>query len=98
MVEIPAYYYQVIDASASREWLISEIVPNDDFSNRPEGFLVSPRHQPYVGRSQGHQKIYVSVYTLNSAYRSISGNQSLVNITRATARGGCSGRGASYWQ
>jgi len=90
MVEIPRYYYKIEDTPTYRDYLISD---------KPlDGFLVSPRHAPHDGFPEGHDKIYVSAYTLNSAYRSVSGNQSLANITRAAARAGCSARGADYWQ
>jgi hypothetical protein len=51
-----------------------------------------------IPRPQGHDKIYVGAYTCNAAYRSVSGNASLVSITRATARTGCANRGDAYWQ
>lgn len=89
MVEIPRYYYKIEDNASYRDFIISD---------QPlEGFSVSPRHAPCDQYPSGFEKIYVSAYTLNSSYRSVSGNQSVVSITRATARAGCKGRGSGYY-
>jgi hypothetical protein len=90
MVEIPLYYYKIIDTDDYRDYLISD--------TQRDGFLVSPRHAPHTGNTNGYSKIYASAYTLNTDYRSISGNQSIVSITRATARTGCRARGTGYSQ
>ncbi|WP_195985391.1 hypothetical protein [Clostridium sp. D33t1_170424_F3] len=89
MVEIPRYYYKIEETSTYRDFIISD-QPLD-------GFLFSPRHAPHSGNANGYEKIYVSAYTLNSSYRSVSGNSSVVSITRATARTGCKGRGNGYY-
>lgn len=89
MVEIPRYYYKIEDTASYRDFIISD---------QPlEGFSVSPRHAPCGQYPAGFEKIYVSAYTLNSDYRSISGNQSVVSMTRATARSSCKGRGSGYY-
>jgi len=97
MVEIPAFYYKIEDGALYRDFVISNADPSV-VTTPPTGFQLSPRHAPHSGFPNGHSKIYVSAYTLNSAYRSVSGNQSIVSITRAAARAGCSARGANYWQ
>lgn len=94
MVEIPAYYYKVEDSALFRDFIIASNKPGVD--PQPEGFLLSPRHMGTPGKPEGWDKIYTSTYTINSAYRSISGNTSLVSISRPTARAGCRNRGAQY--
>jgi len=90
MVEIPRFYFQITDTATERDFCISE---------RPlDGYQVSPRHAPTPTRPNGYDRIYVSAYTVSAGYRSISGQPNLVNITRAAARAGCSGRGANYCQ
>jgi hypothetical protein len=91
MVEIPKYYYKVVEDTDTRDYLISDF-PIDDT------WFVSPRHAPTSENPNGWEKIYVSAYTLNSNYQSVSGNQSRVSITRATARANCANRGTGYWQ
>jgi len=91
MVEIPKFYYKIVDNGDIRDYFISDKLPD-------ETWLVSPRHAPTPANPAGCDKIYVSAYTLNSSYRSVSGNQSVVNITRATARTNCAARGNGYWQ
>ena len=88
MVEIPRFYFKVEDTTTHRDYIISD---------QPlEGYEISPRHAPHAGKPAGYDKIYVSAYTLNDAYRSLSGNASIVSITRAQARAGCKGRGSLY--
>jgi hypothetical protein len=91
MVEIPKFYYKVVENTDTRDYLISDKQIDDTW-------LVSPRHAKTTARPDGYDKIYVSAYTLNSSYRSVSGNQSQVSMTRATARTSIHGRGAQYWQ
>jgi len=91
MVEIPKYYYKVVEDTDTRDYLISDTQVDNTW-------LVSPRHAPTSENPNGWEKIYVSAYTLNSNYQSVSGNQSLVSITRATARTNCANRGAGYSQ
>jgi hypothetical protein len=87
MVEIPLYYYQIVDTADYRDYLISD--------TQRDGFAPSPRH---VINGRVVSKIYASAYTLNSDYRSISGNLSITSISRATARAGCMSRGTGYSQ
>ena len=96
MVEIPAYYYKINDTVQSRDYLISDADPSV-ITTPPEGFQLSPRHSAMAGSPNGRSKIYVGAYTCNSAYRSISGNASVVSITRATMRTQCKARGTGYY-
>jgi len=91
MVEIPKFYYKVVDDTNTRDYLISDAQIDNTW-------LVSPRHAPTAANPNGFDKIYVSAYTLNSSYRSMSGNQSAVSMTRATARTNCAARGSGYSQ
>jgi len=94
MLEIPKFYYKIDENSLYRETIISSQRPGD--GPAPEGFHISPRHAPTAGNPSGWDKIYASAYTLNSSYRSISGNNSIVSIDRPTARAGCRNRGNGY--
>jgi len=95
MVEIPAFYYQILETAQHRDFIISNLDPSV-VTTPPAGFQLSPRHAPTASKPAGWDKIYVSAYSLDSAYRSISGNASIVSITRATARTQCKARGAGY--
>lgn len=90
MVEIPRFYYKIVETDTYRDYIISD--------QYLDGFLISPRHAGHIGKPEGYDKIYVSAYTVNNSYRSISGNTSVVSLTRATARNGCTDRGAGYYQ
>jgi hypothetical protein len=98
MVEIPAYYYKVEDTATTREYEILGLKPSKGFTNKPDGYHVSPRHAPHIGAPLGYERIYVGAYTSGSDYRSVSGGSSLVSVTRPTCRTGCANRGADYWQ
>jgi hypothetical protein len=91
MVEIPKFYYKIIDNIDTRDYLISD-------TQHDNTWKVSPRHAPTATNPNGWDKIYVSAYTLNSNYRSVSGNQSMVSITRGTARTNINNRGNNYVQ
>ena len=94
MAEIPAYYYQVVESALHRDYVICDLDPSTNPA--PDGFVLSPRHMATPGNPAGWDKIYASAYTLNSSYRSISGNASIVSIDRPTARAGCRNRGTQY--
>lgn len=89
MVEIPRFYYKIEDTETYRDYIISD---------QPlPGYSVSPRHAPHAGKANGYEKIYVSVYTLNSNYRSLSGEDTLTDMRRDEMREGCASRGAGYY-
>jgi hypothetical protein len=90
MVEIPKFYYKVIDTDDYRDFLISD--------SRLDGFSVAPRHAPCDDYPNGLDKIYVGAYEASSEYKSISGQAPLVNLTRAQFRTGFTGRGTGYVQ
>lgn len=90
MVEIPKYYFKVVDNTTTRDFYITD--------KPTEGFHVSPRHQKFGTRTKDLDKIYVGAYMNNSSYRSISGATPLVSQTRATHRVGCANRGSGYSQ
>lgn len=71
---------------------IEELVPESKIgfyiSDAPmDGFTLHVGSDRYVGR-----------YACGSGYVSKTGLAPLVNITRATARTGCAGKGAKWWQ
>lgn len=89
-VKIPKYWFKVTTNGVSRKIQIA---------NYPaDGFSVSPAHQDRGDGKGERDYIYVSRYHVSSGYKSISGVKPLVNITRSTARSGCSGRGSGYCQ
>lgn len=89
-VKIPKYWFKITTNGASRKIQIA---------NYPaDGFSVSPAHQDRGDGKGERNYVYVSRYHVSSGYKSISGVNPLVSITRATARGGCSGRGTGYCQ
>jgi hypothetical protein len=91
MVEIPRYYYKIVEGLDTRDYLISDVQHDNTWQ-------VSPRHAPTADNPAGWEKIYVSAYTLDSNYRSVSGAQSAMDMTRATARTNIHNRGSNYWQ
>lgn len=78
MVEIPKFYYKIEDDETYRTYLISE--------SPVDGFLPSPRHAPHDGNNQGYEKIYVSAYSLNKNFCSVSGVVSYVGLGRNSVR------------
>lgn len=89
-VKIPKYWFKITTSGASRKIQIA---------NYPaDGFSVSPAHQDRGDGKGERDYIYVSRYHVSSGYKSISGVYPLTNITRSSARTGCSGRGSGYWQ
>ena len=90
MVEIPKFYYKVIDTDDYRDFLISD--------SQLDGFSVAPRHAPCTDYPNGASKIYVGAYEAGSGYRSISGAAPLVSETRAQFRADFKNRGTGYSQ
>jgi len=89
MVHIPLFYCKFLNDNVNRDFLISNTKWDNTWNEapgfrRPDGTI-----RPYI---------LVSAYTLNSEYRSVSGNQSKESITRATARAGIRARGANFYQ
>lgn len=92
MVEIPKFYYKMIRRSETTQITSSYI----DFwiSNGPEdGFKLSPMHD----RPSGVLDVaYVSAYTLNSAYTSITGAAPL-EAARAATRTAIKAKASGYY-
>jgi hypothetical protein len=95
MVEIPAFYYKIDETVFYRDFVISSVKPSEGAT--PDGFQLSPRHAAHAGKPGGYNNIYLGAYTCNNNYASISGNNSVVNMTRAQARNNCKGRGSGYF-
>jgi hypothetical protein len=90
MVKIPKFWVKVTNTPNSFKVQIADAAV--------DGFEVSPMHSNR-GDSRGERDFaYVSRYTVNSAYKSVSGANSVVNMTRATARSSIAALGANYWQ
>lgn len=68
----------------------------DDSTGSKRYFYVSDGELDGFNKHPGSGK-YVSRYTANSSYKSVSGNQSVVNITRATGRTNARNKGTG-WQ
>ena len=89
-VQIPKFYYKVIDTDDYRDYLISD--------SQLDGFSVAPRHAPCDDYPNGVSKIFVGSYEASSGYRSISDAAPLVSETRAQFRTGFRNRGTGYSQ
>lgn len=89
MVEIPRFYYKIEDTSLYRDFIISD---------QPlSGFNISPRHAPYDGNANGHEKIYRSAYTASAGYRSVSGAAPHTSVAMDSMRSGCKAKGSGYY-
>ena len=90
VVSIPKFWYK---------WTRSGNGMKLQISNGPEdGFLVSPAH---ADRGDGYGErdvVYVGRYHCGSSYKSQTGGQPVVNITRAAARTGIHALGADIYQ
>lgn len=90
LVKIPKYYYK---------WTKSGNTMKLQISAEPfEESLVSPAH---ADRGDGNGErgfVYVGRYHCNSSYKSVSSQNPVANITRATARTNIHKLGSSYWQ
>ena len=91
MVKIPKFYVKVENTSSYMDVKISDMKIDDSYH-------VSPAHKDRGDGMGERDYIYVSRYTLNSSYKSTSGNASVVSITRATARTNIHNLGANYYQ
>lgn len=89
LVKIPKFWVKVTNG-AELEIQIAD--------KAKEGFNVSPAHADRGDGKGERDYIYVSRYTLSSSYKSTSGNQSVNNMTRATARSQIKSRGTGYYQ
>lgn len=89
LVKIPKFWVKVTNG-AELEIQIAD--------KAKEGFNVSPAHTDRGDGKGERDYIYVSRYTLNSSYKSTSGNQSVNSMTRATARSNIKSRGTGYYQ
>ena len=90
MVEIPKFYYKIVDTDTYRDFIISDGAQN--------GFSVAPRHAPCTDYPSGADKIYVGAYKATSDYKSVSGAAFYFNGTRPTWRSGFTARGTGYMQ
>lgn len=88
MVEIPKYYYQIVDTDTYRDFVISD--------KALPGFSISPRHAPHSGNQYGCEKYYASAYMLSEGWRSVSGKDMRAATTINEARSSCRARGPGY--
>lgn len=89
MVHIGLFYVKILNDNVNRDILISNTKWDNTWDEAPAFKRPDGTVRPYI---------LVSAYTLNSNYRSVSGNQSIVNITRATARTNIRARGSNFSQ
>ena len=90
LVAIPKFWYKWTRSGNTMKLQIAD--------KYVDGFSVSPAH---MDRGDGVGKrdvVYVGRYHCNSAYKSVTGNSPVGNITRATARSGIHSLGSIYWQ
>ena len=90
MVKIPKFWVKVTNTSNSFKVQIADAAV--------DGFEVSPMHSNRSDSRGERDFAYVSRYTVNSSYKSVSGANSVVNMTRATARSAIAALGTNYWQ
>ena len=90
MVKIPKFYYKWTDESGSLKLQISP--------TQQTGFHVSPAHADRGDGKGEREYVYVGRYHCGSDYTSKTGVEPITNITRATARTGCTGVGTGYYQ
>ena len=89
-VKIPKFWFKITKDGTKRKIQIAD--------KAASGFFVSPAHQDRGDGNGERDYVYVSRYHVNNAYKSKSGIIPLGDITRATARSGCAGRGTGYCQ
>ena len=89
MVKIPKFWVKVTNGSALTVQIADKAI---------EGFHVSPAHKDRGDGKGERDYIYVSRYTLNSSYKSTSGNASITSIFREDARTNIHNLGANYYQ
>jgi hypothetical protein len=89
MVKIPKFYYKWTDDSGSLKLQISP--------TQQTGFHVSPAHADRGDGKGEREYVYVGRYHCGSDYTSKTGVMPINNITRVTARTGCTGVGTGYY-
>lgn len=89
LVKIPKFWVKVTNGASLKIQIADK---------EKEGFNVSPAHADRGDGKGERDYIYVSRYTLNSSYKSTSGNKSVNNMTRATARSQIKAHGTGYYQ
>jgi hypothetical protein len=89
-VKIPKFWFKVTTTGTKRKIQIAD--------KATTGFSVSPAHQDRGDGKGERDYVYVSRYHVSTGYKSVTGVKPLANITRSTARSGCSGRGTKYCQ
>lgn len=90
MVKIPKFYYKWTDDTRSLKLQIS--------STGQTGFHVSPAHADRGDGVGERDYVYVGRYHCGNDYTSKTGVYPVRNITRATARTGCTSVGMGYYQ
>lgn len=91
LVSIPKYWYKWMKSGAEMTLQIS--------NKEQEGFYVSPAHADRGDGEGERDVVYVGRYHCGAtAYKSVSGQNPKVNITRATARDAISALDATAWQ
>lgn len=90
LVKIPKYYFKWTKSGTKMKLQISEAAF--------DGSHVSPAHADRGDGKGERDAVYVGRYHCNSSYKSVSGQNPVVNITRATARTNIHKLGSTYWQ
>lgn len=90
LVKIPKFWYKWTKSGKKLKLQIAD-APK-------EGFLTSPAHADRGDGKGERDMVYIGRYHCNGNWKSAGGSQPKVNITRASARSGIHGLGATYWQ
>ena len=90
LVAIPKFWYKWTRSGNTMKLQIAD--------KYVDGFSVSPAHMDRGDGVGERDVVYVGRYHCNSAYKSVTGNSPVGNITRATARSGIHSLGSIYWQ
>ena len=94
LVEIPKFWYKITGTGESYGPITFQIT-----NKETEGFSVSPAHMDRGDGKGERDVVYVGRYHCDANnYKSLSGQDSKLNITRATARANIHNLGNTIWQ
>lgn len=88
LVKIPKFWVKIEKTAEKLSFKIAD--------KPTTGFMISPAHRDRGGGEKDF--VYIGRYHSDSTYKSVSGQNPIVNITRATARVNTHNLGSEYWQ
>lgn len=94
---IPPFYWRlVVDGGRWRPEILT-MRPNFGFANKPDGYFISPMHEPNPAAPNGYEMAYLGIYKSDTNFRSVSGGLARVSTTMEAFRNGHSARGSNIW-